>query len=360
MPVYQEKSGKWYISLMIRGQRFHRAIPEATSKRDAEKAETVLKSELLQGRYNLAEGKGEMFFTKLVDQYIPYTKSNNLSWRDYVSRAEIIRSYFGNKKLKDITPMLIEKYRMERKRIPKRNGMPRSNTTINREVEIIRKMFNIAIDNGWIDINPCSSRKVKKLREENKKERFLQIDEEQRLIEACTGEHEYVIPIITCALQTGMRKGEILSLEWNCVDFQKNFITLLHTKSGKARKIPISSVLLPILKELYKNKFSDYVFANPDTGTRYFDLKRPFPSLCKKAKIEGLRFHDLRHTSATRMVTSGIDLIVVQDILGHADIKTTMRYAHPVPERKLQAVEALANFGKEKKEKSNIVFLNTW
>lgn len=350
MPVY-EREKVWYIRLSIKGKRYHRAVPEASSKKDAEKAETLLKAELLQGKYNLAENKGSMLFTKLVDHYIDYTKTNNLSWRGCVSRAEKLRDYFGNKKLSDISPILIEKYRMERKRTPKVNGAPLSNTTINREIEIVRKMFSIAIDNSWIDDNPCSSRKVKKLRQDNKKENFLQPDEEERLIAQCIGEFEYMRPIIIMALNTGMRKGELLSLKWNCVDFKKGFITLLQTKSGKVRKIPISSALMPELKKLHQNKISDYVFANPDTGTRYYDLKRPFPSLCKKAGIEDLRFHDLRHTAATRMVTAGIDLIVVQDLLGHADIHTTMKYAHPVPERKLDAVEALAKFVNNEKNK---------
>lgn len=349
MAVYQHKNGRWYFKIQIRGRRYHQAIPEATSKRDAEKAEAIFKAELLQGRYNLVDNKGQMQFKKLVDSYIEYTKSNNLSWKGNVSRAERLADYFGNKRIGEITPMMIERYRLERRRTPKINGAPISNTTINREIEILRKMFNIAIDNGWIDDNPCSSRKVKKLREENKKERFLQPEEEIRLLAQCTGEFAYMKPIIICALNTGMRKGEILGLKWDCIDFKKGFITLLKTKSGKVRKIPISSALMPELKRLYMSKCSEYVFANPETTKPYFDLKRVFPSICKQACIECLRFHDLRHTAATRMVAAGIDLIVVQDILGHADIKTTMRYSHPVPERKLLAVEALANFGKENK-----------
>lgn len=79
------------------------------------------------------------------------------------------------------------------------------------------------------------------------------------------------------------------------------------------------------LEKLHKNRFSDYVFANPWTDTRYFDLKNAFPAICKLAKIEGFRFHDLRHTSATRMVGAGVPITMVKDILGHSDIHTTMR-----------------------------------
>lgn len=354
MTVYL-RDNVWYIRLSIKNKRYHRAIPEASNKKEAEKAEAIFKAELLQGKYNLADNIGNMPFTKLVDHYISYTKTNNLSWKGCVSRAERLRDYFRNKKLRDISPILIEKYRSDRKKTVKKQADDENvctyitNATVNREIEILRKMFNIAIDNGWIDKNPCSSRKVHKLREDNKKERFLLPHEEARLLEKCTGEFAYMYSIIICALHSGMRKGEILSLKWDCVNFKDKFITLLQTKSGKMRKIPINSVLLPELNELYKNKCSEYVFVNPETKNRYYDLKRAFPSLCKQAKIKDLRFHDLRHTAATRMVASGIDLVVVQEILGHADIKTTMRYSHPVPARKLTAVEALANYGKENK-----------
>jgi len=354
MAVYL-RDNVWYIRLSIKNKRYHRAIPEASNKKDAEKAEAIFKAELLQGKYNLAENIGNMAFTKLVDHYINYTKTNNLSWKGCVSRAERLREYFGKKQLKDISPILIEKYRSERKKTKKMKVDNENeftyitNSTINREIEILRKMFNIAIDNDWIDKNPCSSNKVHKLREDNKQERFLLPEEETRLLAHCTGEFEYMRPIIICALHTGMRKGEILDLKWDCVNFKDKFITLLQTKSGKMRKIPINSVLLPELKELYKNKCSAFVFSNPETENRYCDLKRAFPSLCKQAQIKNLRFHDLRHTSATRMVASNIDLVVVQEILGHADIKTTMRYSHPVPERKLTAVEALANYNNQNK-----------
>lgn len=89
------------------------------------------------------------------------------------------------------------------------------------------------------------------------------------------------------------------------------------------------------------NQDTEYVFTNPETQKTYYDLKKPFKRLCDKAKITNLRFHDLRHTVATRMVSSSIDLVVVQELLGHNDIKTTMRYSHPVPQRKLEAVNAL-------------------
>ena len=128
------------------------------------------------------------------------------------------------------------------------------------------------------------------------------------------------------------------------IDFGNRYIELLQTKSGKARKIPISDKLMIELYKLKEQKLSEYVFTNPYTRTKYVSIHKGFGEVLKKANIKNFRFHDLRHTAATRMTEMGIDLAVVQEILGHSDVKTTMRYAHPVPERKLKAIEVLNSY----------------
>lgn len=359
MTVYLRKDLKkpmWYFRLCIQGQRYNRPIPEATNQRDAEKAEAVFKAELLRGKYDLAGRKGEMLFKDLVSEYNDYAKTNKKSWKSEECRVDQLQEYFGSKKLREITPIVIEKYRMERKRTPKirqrrqKDGEPSNaprlvcNASINREVSILRKMLSIAVENGWIDTNPCLAKKVKPLREDSRRERFLEPREERELLAQCKDGLEYLKPILICALHTGMRKSEILNLKWQYVDLEKGYITVTQTKSGKDRNIPISLTLKQHLRVLKQDRSTDYVFVNPDTEQPYCDLKRIFAEALLKAKINGLRFHDLRHTAATRMVAAGIDLIVVQDILGHACISTTMRYSHPVPERKIQAILALDNY----------------
>lgn len=220
-------------------------------------------------------------------------------------------------------------------------------------------MFNLGIDNEIIQNNPLQ--KTAKLREDNHKIRFLTVKEEQRLFNAIEYEqividrytkqkkiikpYQFLKPIVTTALQTGRRRGEILNLKWCNIDQTYGFIELLDTKSGKARKIPISNALQEVFDSI--DKTSEYVFLNPKTKKPYIDLKKSFHKVLKLANIQNFRFHDLRHTVATRLVEKGIDLIVVQEILGHSKITTTQRYAHPVSERKQQAINILNNYCKK-------------
>lgn len=170
--------------------------------------------------------------------------------------------------------------------------------------------------------------------------RVLLPEEEKTLLEASEG--CYIKPILICALHTGMRSSEIKSLKWSCVNFEEGYIDVLKTKSGRPRQIPLSDSLMDELNKI--KKLSGYVFTNPKTLKPYTNIRDKFTDLCEKNGIDSIRFHDLRHTAATRMVASGIDIVVVQDILGHANLSVTQRYSHPVPDRKKKAIEALNNY----------------
>ncbi|HLE24578.1 MAG TPA: site-specific integrase [Thermodesulfobacteriota bacterium] len=185
------------------------------------------------------------------------------------------------------------------------------------------------------------------LTENNQDERILTPEEEVRLLNFGSPE---LRAILVCALNTGMRKSEILTLKGSNVDLESNVITLEHTntKSKKTRRIPINSVLRKLLLEQkLKGGGSEYVFlsSNGNPYKRHDSLKQAFNGALRRAEIKGLRFHDLRHTAATRMIESGASIVAVCRILGHADLKTTMRYAHPEDSLK-EAVECLANFKK--------------
>ncbi len=195
--------------------------------------------------------------------------------------------------------------------------------------------------------NPVS--KVKFLEENNQIERVLTLDEEERLI---ANSAPHLKPIIQTAIYTGMRKNEMLSLKWNKVDLENNILTIeaTNTKSKKLKRIPISSKLRKVLLEQrLRTGINEYVFLSHE-GKPYQrgdSLKRCFEGACRRAGIKGLRFHDLRHTAATRMVENGANIVAVRRVLGHADINTTMRYVHP-DDFLRDAVEKLANFTQDR------------
>lgn len=357
MRVYV-KNKRWYFEMMVRKKRYHKAIPEATNEKEAITYMQAFRTDLLRGRLDMVDNIGCKLFKELADEYLKYSKLNNRSYKSRVGRVKKFVALWGNKQLKDISAMDIEKYKKVRKedivrpekvidgvKLPAKYV---TNTTVNRDIEILRKMFNLAIENEWLNKNPCKY--VKKLRVDNKIERYLTPEEEIRLLNACKGRYSYLKPIIIFALNTGMRKGEILNLTWKCVDFQNNKIILLETKNGKKREVPINSVLLSLLEKMKENQCCEYVFANPETKTKYSDLKRAFNNVCKISGVKNFRFHDLRHTAATRMVGSGVSITIAKEILGHSDIHTTMRYAHAITEQALNAVEILSNYA-EKNQK---------
>jgi len=204
-------------------------------------------------------------------------------------------------------------------------------------------MFNLAERwNKFFGKNPVSISGLYKLN--NNKERILKSYEEEKLLNSC---NSYLRNIIICALNTGMRKGEIISLKWDNINVNNNVITLeqINTKSNKARRIPINSTMRKMFLELRLQSIgNEFVFLNSNRKPylRQDSLNRIFYKALEKANIKGLRFHDLRHTSATRMIESGANIVAVSRILGHADLKTTMRYAHPEDSLK-DAVEKLAS-----------------
>lgn len=338
---------------MINGERKHGLCIGASDKKQAEQFENAVKFKLAQQQNGvLPREEKKIPLSKLANLYENYSRNNKKSYNRDVYFLKIITSFFGESYIvQEITPKKIEDFKefLRKERNVK-------NSTINKYLMVLSKMFNIAIDNEILSKNPIS--KVSKLREDNHKIRYLTLEEEKRLFAEIEREYDvldkytrkrktvqpylYLKPIVTVALHTGMRKGEILNLKWSNIDFTQGFIELLETKSGKSRKIPLSKVLKEMLSKM--NKDNEYVFVNSQTQGPYTTIQKSFSTVVKKANIKDFRFHDLRHTVATRLVEKGIDLVVVQEILGHSKITTTQRYAHPVPQRKKQAIEILSTY----------------
>jgi integrase len=144
-----------------------------------------------------------------------------------------------------------------------------------------------------------------------------------------------------------MRRGEILKLRWADVDFSRGLITVTHTKTGKDRTIPMNRVARDELLQLQQAS-GDHgcVFVSPRTGGQRVEIKRAWASALAEAEIENFRFHDLRHTTATRLADAGADAFTIAAILGHATIQMSARYTHATDEAKRRAVERIAEAGK--------------
>jgi len=316
----------WYIDYYCEGRR----IREPASKKEAEAREMLeaRKTDIKRGEFRLPS-KRRIKFEKYAQEYLEYAKINKRSWeRDRVIIGHLM-PHFKGMSLSKINPRHIEIYKRDRLKKVKPS-------TINRELTVFKAMFSLAKKWKYANENPV--KEVRFLQETQYIMKILSEKEIRRLINASKG---YLKAIILMALNTAMRKGEILNLRWNDVDFFKEYICIKETKSNVIRKIPMNSVVTATLKSIERK--GDYVFSGRKPGEHYTDIFYYFKATCKKVGIEDLRFHDLRHTAATLMVTKGIDLVTVSKILGHSDITMTMKYAHPTPENKRNAVNALGS-----------------
>jgi integrase len=211
-----------------------------------------------------------------------------------------------------------------------------SEATVNRYYALLKKMFNCAIDWGYLSsVNPVCKIRLKKEGSSYRK-RILSEDEENRLLEASP---DYLRSILVAAIHSGMRRGELLGLKWDDIDPQAQTIRVRGemSKSGKERRIPMDSLLgAEMLRRRAANGKNETVFP-----PHFRKVRDGFEKACRAAGIAGLRFHDLRHTFATRLIARGADLVSVQNLLGHSSLNVTQLYAHPIDERMRKAVELL-------------------
>ncbi|MCX5835147.1 MAG: tyrosine-type recombinase/integrase [Deltaproteobacteria bacterium] len=342
MGVYQVGKS-WYIDFYYDGKRYKESVG-AVNRTIAKEKLIIRKREVIQGQYK--PKAVQVAFDKFKEQYLEYSEGNKRPGsylRDENSLKHLSR-FFGGKRISDISPFLIEKYKMTRQAEKAAPG------TINRELGCLRHMLNIAIKWGKAQANPFG--KVRFLKEPKGKDRILSPEEESVLMEAIRTGHKagHLAPIVITALNTGMRKGEILNLKWGNVDFPERYITVEGTKNGEIRKIPMNKVLTSTLKNVKRASRGEYVFSR-GCGTPYGDIKRGWWTALESAGIENFRFHDLRHTFGSRLGMAGVDIKTIQELMGHKDIKMTMRYSHPTPEHKRNAVEIL--------ERSHTIFHTT-
>lgn len=270
------------------------------------------------------------------------------SVKGYVKNLE---EYFGIKKIRLIKVSDVENFKNKRlatpvviiknhkikntdkdrgrrrfKIVKREHTRQRKLASVNRELETLRTMLNFAIENDWLINNPFKKKKgiISKVAE-IERDRVLSFTEEQRLLAACTNKRIHLRPIIICALDTALRRGEMFKMRWQEVNFATGeiFIPQTNTKTEVERSVGMTERLRRELQTLWKvspQDKTDLVFGIKST------IKFAWKSACKKAEIVDFRLHDCRHTATTRMIASGSPHTEVMKITGHTQLKTFLRY----------------------------------
>lgn len=330
----------WWIRYAGLDGRIVRESSGSTRFRNAEALLHQRRNDVKEGKQPEVKRITNHTFAELAEQYRAWAERQ----RSYRSKEGFIRQLgeaFGNLPLRRFNSMLVEQYQTERMQ---RGNKP---APINRLVATLKHMFTKAVEWDMVEEQTLKRiRKAKLLEENNRRLRYLSKEECQALINACD---KHLKPVVVCAVNTGMRKSEVLSLRWDNVDLQHGFILLEVTKNGERREIPINETLRQTLLDLTRRLDVPFVFYDPATGKPYQDVKRSFNTACRRAKIRDFRFHDLRHTFASHLVMARQDLTTVKELLGHKTLTMTLRYAHLAPSHKVKAVEVLDSVLNEKR-----------
>jgi integrase len=307
----------------------------------------------------LEERARPIMFKDLCREYKAYAESNKRSHRDDRPRLARLLKAFRRKLARDITGQDVESLKAtmsttarggRRGGDPEERGNPLKVATVNHHLKLLKAIFNRGIKTGKPTYNPV--RAVKLFKENNARNRCLSIEEEARLFQYLP---ESIKPLVTVALHTGMRKGELLALRWNDVDFYTGTLRVREAKSGEGSSVVMNSVVRATLKEVRREQIrrareqakgekeilSVFVFCS-HRGRFLHNLAKAWYAALEAAGIEDFRFHDLRHTFASRLAMAGVDLYTVQRAGGWKTAIMVQRYAHLSPDHMRAAVERLA------------------
>ncbi|QHE86408.1 site-specific integrase [Hydrogenophaga sp. BPS33] len=273
------------------------------------------------------------------DVYMPHIRAHR---RNYQSTVSFLKHHilprFGSRRLDEITPKMIGDAHDELKA----RGYALS--TANKMPTLFKIFYNLGrrMKVQGASNNPAQSLKLFQLN--NGRERYLTAEEVQRLrtvLEACP--YEQMRVIVPLLLMLGCRKRELLEARWEHVDLERRMWHIPMSKSGRARNVPLSSAAVDVLASLPRFDGCSYVVPNPSTLKPWGNLHHQWDAIRKRAGLDGVRIHDLRHSFASNLVNSGRSIYEVGRLLGHTQVKTTQRYAHLSDTVLMSAMEEAAN-----------------
>lgn len=340
MATLRERNGTYFADYRINGRRFRKKL--GRSKRIAELALKDIEVKVAKGELGFESKDSDL--EKLFEEYLTYSRTNHspASQKRYKAILDNFKGFLKDypylTKISHLTSKLFEDYKAFRKE----KGA--ANKTINVELQTLGAMFNQAIKWGYAFVNPVKG--IGHLKEDsNKKPRFLSKEECRILLENC-GKDLY--PIFFTFLHTGMRKSELEHLEWDDVDFERRKIKIRIKDNWRPktseREIPVNEALFELLKKHKENsRNGSFVFHKKGESIEPNSLRKRLMTITKNCGFPDVtKLHTLRHTFASHLVMSGVDLPTIKKLMGHSDIETTMIYSHLADEHVDKAVEKLS------------------
>lgn len=284
-------------------------------------------------------GEGPTVAHFFLDQYMPFVKSYKRSWDtdDSMIRNHIVPA-LGNRTMGSLIPPDIARM------IEGMRTQGYAAGTCNRALVLMRYAYTLAMRWQIEGVNQNPAKELKNINEDNKIERYLSSEQTEQLLHAVhSSKNPMLGAIVAFLIYTGARKREVLDARWKDIDIHRKLWRIPKTKSGKARYVPLSTGALHLLEVLREHAIpkAEFVFANPDTGLPYVSIYYSWNTARRQVGLPELRIHDLRHSFASFLVNAGRSLYEVQELLGHANIRTTSRYAHLSPGRLFEAVEVV-------------------
>ncbi|MEW5765959.1 MAG: tyrosine-type recombinase/integrase [Acidobacteriota bacterium] len=341
----QLPDGRWQWSYQDPNGKYRRHITRTKGEARAylEKVRTMMR----ECRYLDRRKEVKTTFNEAVERFLAWGSANlrpSTSKSDHrIAKLWLASPLLGGRRLDKITAGDVERYRQARLRDRSRHGdREQKHLVSKREVDLeisrLKRLFNLALDWGLCESNPVA--RVRLFNEEVKRTRYLTHEEEERLLDVAG---PYLRRVILFALHTGMRRAEILGLRWQDVDFRSAVakIPATRAKGRRDRFVPLNAVALSILRETPQPLDGQALVFGNAKGRPQENLERLWRLALKVSEVENFRFHDLRHTYASRLVMGGVDLPVLRELLGHQDFAMTLRYAHLSQSRLKEAVTLL-------------------
>ena len=336
MSVYK-RGGVYWFDFWFHGQRL-RESTGLNNKTAALRAEAIRKAELAEGRAGIQVRRSCPNFESFAkDEFLPWSENEhrahpNTHKRYKVSSKPLI-GFFGNVPLDAISPGLVEKFKVARAKEISPAGT-------NRDLAAFRFMLNLAVRNGYINRNPVSD--IRFLAEGPGQMRIVSFEEQQKYLKAA---HPTLRDVATAILETGMRPEEVFTIRKENVHLDDGYVFIPTGKTHFARRnLPLTPTAANVLQRRMREAKGEYLFSKCGDPTRAMTSVQKWHDAALALCSLEFRLYDLRHTFGSRSAMAGVDLATLKELMGHSKVSTTMRYVHPTPEHKRDALRKLERF----------------